>query len=1054
MKKYGKMSVIAAFTLALTLLASVVTPSFANAADENTTSGGFVSNAVEIAGENESLSGWQYYFYNSTVGAHYHSNELFVRATKNGRTGNAMELERKTADGELVIYSYLIKVEPSASYKISSFVKTVEGSGKLTYCIKEQDADKKATNDENTVLNMVEDVKNEWTETSFTYNTTATAATIVLRIKAEGVGIIDIDDITVEKFYANTVSYKLMGIGNDGTETPASYKEITADDIVKDSSDGDGKALRLDDHDVFIASFGMLPRDYNYEISFKYKSVSGQRMSFYLDNVNPSGERVWYADAISGGSTTEWTSYSYKFSAKDLDIRYFRLTSYGTYYIDEFEIKSLNEYVLNGTFESSYYGYFKIANSTSDIDGNNALFNDSSAALSSSNISTDSADGDGKSVKLSANDYLNVTYAPKKLDDDKTYTLSFKYKKLDSVSGSFIRTRLDHVTVSGPQGWYGPDEKGVEGEWTTYSFDFTTNANPNNEHVSARFVTISAQGGDFLIDDISITCKTFDDMQYMPNGSFSGAYTIGYGLNENFNVVKQSDGTYAFAASSYVEGFAKGNCYMTLDAMSSLPTGKEYTLSFDYRSGGVAAVRVFYGIGWSDATLPLSQILQCGRATNAEWVHQEVSFTHTYANAKIEIYGDANWDAACWPTYIKNVQITDKSTGETFIANQSLIAPDGGSTTIYKADFGTGNAEYTWNDWTIENGGIYGLTFEDGNKDYKICLDGSADKTATAISKDIDVTGAKFISIKKKIYYTEDSAFGSDLTVTVLAGNSEITADENGFFDLPEGTTSIKIKFSANEYVTFKKVFVQFADVGMIKTGASIRTNEPYGIRWTAGVRTADWNKLVALYGEENVKAGVLVAPFDYVKNGDTVTELTVEAFKAAGLNYVDIVTDTFNADAGKGMEGYNAFYASLVNIQTANLNRKFIARAYIAVENDGVTTYYYGEYSEENQARSIYEISKKVIVSDTESEATKQFAETGVLDKVVEVTVENGEATLAAIEGYDSPYTVTLEDGVLTISVTNAESGANISNIGIVCVNGKNYKPTVSGDVVTVSIN
>ena len=84
----------------------------------------------------------------------------------------------------------------------------------------------------------------------------------------------------------------------------------------------------------------------------------------------------------------------------------------------------------------------------------------------------------------------------------------------------------------------------------------------------------------------------------------------------------------------------------------------------------------------------------------------------------------------------------------------------------------------------------------------------------------------------------------------------------------------------------------------------------------------------------------------------------------------------------------------------------------------------------------------------------TKQFAETGVLDKVVEVTVENGEATLATTEGYKSPYTVTLENGVLTISVTNAESGANISNIGIVCVNGKNYKPTVSGDVVTVSIN
>lgn len=39
MKKFGKMSVIAAFTLAMTLLASIVAPSFADAADEKTTSG-------------------------------------------------------------------------------------------------------------------------------------------------------------------------------------------------------------------------------------------------------------------------------------------------------------------------------------------------------------------------------------------------------------------------------------------------------------------------------------------------------------------------------------------------------------------------------------------------------------------------------------------------------------------------------------------------------------------------------------------------------------------------------------------------------------------------------------------------------------------------------------------------------------------------------------------------------------------------------------------------------------------------------------------------------
>ena len=1063
MNKFGKMRVIAAFTLALTMLASVAAPSFASAEGESVIKS-FEPRAVEIDGENEALSGWQYYFYNAALDMwHYQSDELFVRATKNGRTGNAMEIERKKAENQLLVYSYAIKVEANTAYKITSFVKITDASGKLSYCVKEQDETGKATNDENAVLNTVEGIKGDWTETSFIYTTSSTAQTIVLRIKADGTGIMNIDDLTVEKTYTNTVSYRMMGIGNDGTETPASYAEITADDIVSDSSDGDGKALRLNNLDVFTATLGLLPHGYNYEVSFKYKSISGVRMSFYLDNVDPSGRRAWYADAISGGSTTEWTSYSYKFSAvaNQTDITYFRLTSYGEYYIDEFEVKSLNEFVLNGSFENAnyyhttsgenHYGYFKIANNSVDIDGNNALFNDDSI-LSTSKISTDSADGDGKSVKLAANDYLMATYAPKKLDDDKTYTLSFKYKKIDSASGSYIRTRLDHVTVGGPQGWYGPDgRQGVEGEWVTYSYDFTTNANPNNEHVSAKWVVISAQGGEFLIDDISVKCKTFDDMQYMPNGSFSGAYTNEYQMYQNFNVAKQSDGTYVFAASSATKGADNGKgCFMRLDAMELLSVGKEYTLSFDYRSGGGNAVRVFYGIGWEDKTLPLSNILSCTQATVAEWIHKEVTFTHQDSKAFLEIYGDAGIG---WPSYIRNIQITDKETGTTYITNQSLVAPDKDSSTIYTANFGAGSADYTWKDWNIVNGGIYGLTFEDGNKDYKVCLNGSAGNPATAVTKDIDVAGARLISVDKKIYFTEDSAFGSNLTVTVLAGENEIKADKNGYFSLPEGTTTIKVKFSTEEYVTFKKVFVN--DVAVLTdVGAAIRTNTPYGIRWTARVKTAAWNKLVEAYGEANVKAGVIVAPLEYLDSGETAVPFTIDAFKAANKKYVDIVTDTFNAKLENEVEGYSGFYASLVNIKAGNLNRKFIARSYVAVTKDGVTAYYYGEYSAEDNARTIYEVGKGAIASDTESENVKTFVKNEVLDKIADVTVKDGVAAMTAINGYTSPYSVSINGKVLTITVMDG-ADVNLSEVlKIVCVNGKNYKPTVSGNLATVTIN
>lgn len=1144
MKKYGKMSVIAAFTLALTLLASVVTPSFANAADENTTSGGFVSNAVEIAGENEALSGWQYYFYNNTLQWYYQSNELFVRATENGRTGNAMEIERKKSSDELWVYSYSFDVEPSTNYNISAYVKISDAAGKLVWCVKELDENGADVLDSTTGgaaqyidRHSVSGVLTEWTETSFTRKTEATTKKIILRIRAEGTGIIDIDDLTVAKTVApNTVSYRMMAIGNDGSsENPATYNEVTASNLSDDSSDGDGKSLLLKDHDVFMPSFGMLPHGVNYRLSFKYKRVTetgNERLSIYIDNMTPAIERSCYADGVSGGSTTEWTSYSYDFNAMSgqTDITFMRITSYGSYLIDELEINTLNEYVLNGSFDNTkYYGRFAIEESAGGV----------STGVTVDNTVLENGD---RTLKIEGGKIAYLRYSMV-LPKNTRYNLSFRYKKISdsekSAHGSAnkgILITTDGYKTDNSQFWdLGWQNSSSNNEWADFSYDFLSLGAGTSD---IQYIRLWACYGDYLIDDISVKCvdDTVADVQYVMNGNFGGAYIDGYEFygTSNFGFAKQSDGNFAFGSmhTTYHVGVGDRGWFRIKTDM--LEKGKEYALSFDYYANG-SGVEVL-GVYNGNASSSEKEFVSINSPVT-DWTHHEATFTAGQFNQNfLEVYGSTSGRNT---TLIRNIQITDKSTGETFITNQSLVAPDKDSITAYSSDFGTGNAEYTWKDWTIENGGIYGFVYEEGKNEYKICLDGSADKTATAISKDIDVTGVNVLKIEQKIYYAADPAFGSNLTVTVLAGDKEITADNNGYFVLPEGTTSIRVKYAANEYVTFKYVNVnthahgeecknvtgeqtnvyefsadnttctatryyacgavvktekvntelsgdtatftetgtatctatfedsdfetqtktvetpmkETPEVGM-KVGASMRTNEPYGIRWTAGVRTADWNKLVSLYGENNVKAGVLVAPFDYVKNGDTITELTVEAFKAAGLNYVDIVTDTFNAKAGEGLEGYNAFYASLVNIQTANLNRKFIARAYIAVEKDGVTTYYYGEYSEENQARSIYEISKKVIVSDTESEATKQFAETGVLDKVVEVTVENGEATLATTEGYKSPYTVTLENGVLTISVTNAESGANISNIGIVCVNGKNYKPTVSGDVVTVSIN
>ena len=980
------MRIAAAIALVAALLGSATASAVGGVTAESATPTGFETQAVEITGGNEALSGWQYYFYNETIKTYYQSNELFVRATQNGRTGNALEIERKKAGDELWIYSYSFAVESGTNYEISSFVKIADASGKLVYCIKEIDENGNDVTD-STIFSQtqyidrhsVSGVLSDWTETSFTRTTEAATKKIVLRIRAEGTGIINIDDLTVKKVIApNTNMFKMIGVGNDGkTEDPASMPVLSETNLSSDSSDGDGKSLKLNHNDVYKTVFGILPHGKTYNLSFKYKNTSGgtaDRMSIRLDNVTTAGVRAYYAapvNSTAGTPDTEWQTYNYEFTAVagQTDISWMGIASYGGYLIDE----------------------------------------------------------------------LSIT---------------------------------------------GTDEDGAT-------------------------------------------------MQYIVNGSFSGAYLEGYTYGGNYNVAKQTDGTYVFASSAVTKDSGSGSRgYLRLDT-SRLEQGKTYTLGFDYRSGGSQAVTILYGTYWQDQI----SLGDCGQSTIAGWTSKSFEFVagtqvtdrgdKTVRSATtIEIYGDAG---ISWPTYFKNISIKNAA-GNEFIENKTLVAPDGST---YTSDFGTGDTEYTWNDWNIVNGGIYGFTFENGNKDYKVCLNGSAGNAATAITKEIDVTGKNIVSVDKQIYYTADSSFGSNLAVTVLAGNNEIAANEKGYFVLPEGTESIRVKFSANEFVTFKKVYVNahahgedcanvggeqynayafasdnlsctatryyacggvaktetvetvfggdsatFTETGkatytavfkdedfdtqtvtvetpmksspevkMIKNGASVRTSEPYGIRWAAGIRTADWNKLIEVYGENNVKAGVIVAPLDYVKQAD---EFTISAFNAASLKYADIVSDTFNAEVNAMAEGYSGFYASLVNIQAGNLNRKFAARAYVAVEKDGVVTYYYGEYSAENQARSIYEVSKSAVASSTEKETVKEFAK-GVLNKVIDVTVENGNAVLTEIAGYASPYAVSLSGNVLTIT---AADGADINNVKIVCVNGKNYKPTVSGNAVTVSID
>lgn len=659
MKKFGKTGIIASAALVAALSVSSLASVMAGAQEETiVVPKGFESEAVDIAGANEALLGWQYYFYNdkdavgNDRGFSYESENLHVLATENGRTGNALHLKREKADGELVMYSYAFDVKAEQNYIIGAFVKSLcaqTANNKVTFKVKEQGANGSVIGDEHAVLNSVDGRRDKWTETTFSYKTSTSAKTLVLKICAEGVGDFYVDDITVKSSNAgvNSETYRMIGVGNDGkTEDPASMPVLSGVNLSSDSFDGDGKSLKLNHNDVYKTVFGILPHGKTYNLSFKYKNTSGgtaDRMSIRLDNVTTEGKRVWYAapvNSTAGTPDTEWQTYNYKFTAVagQTDISWIGIASYGGYLIDE----------------------------------------------------------------------LSIT---------------------------------------------GADEDGAT-------------------------------------------------MQYIVNGSFSGAYLEGYTYGGNYNVAKQTDGTYVFASSAATKDDGTGARGYLKPDVSKLVAGTEYTLSFDYRSGGSQAGSVFYGNGWGDAEENLKDICTLTQATIASWTHKEVKFT-AREGSHFEIYGDAG---ICWPTYFRNFSIKDAA-GNEFIENKTLVAPD---VVLGENEFpyGTfeGNVNYVPQDWTFEGeGNIYGLVFdtrwEAGAKpDWKICLYGTEEVPASAISKEI--------AVSKRTLALGYKAYTGSVKVSALVGDTEIEADENGFIELPEGTESVRLRFTATEYAAFKKLFL------------------------------------------------------------------------------------------------------------------------------------------------------------------------------------------------------------------------------------------------------
>lgn len=526
-----------------------------------------------------------------------------------------------------------------------------------------------------------------------------------------------------------------------------------------------------------------------------------------------SGTDEFADQLVVTGTKKDWTevkfSYRTNVSGKKLILKILA-EGEGDFLVDDITVRRANAGVNANVFGLQSIGDL---NNGATTDWQNVGMN----RMTGYNIASDSSDGDGASLKLNTEVYK--TYFGM-LPKENTYKLSFKYKRLSNDATDKLVTILDNFGIKEDgtleRKWDAGVITGGTNEWTSYEYEFSSGNAAGEFLADIQWMGLAAYGH-YLIDELAITCLSSDEkMQYLVNGHFSGAYLDGYsGLNAgNSNVARLSDGTNAIVLGNASKDGTTGNPgYLNIDT-TKLEQGKTYTLKFDYISGNITpAVRIFYGTYWNDQVTMYADA-DYPAANGTEWVSKELTFEAgkqvtdrgdgTVRNAtRFEIYGPAGG----WPTYFRNFSITDTE-GNEFIGNKTLVAPDLvlGENVFPYGTF-EGNGEYVTDDWTFTgNAGIYGLVFDEPGspEDWKLRLNGTADAPATAISKDITLTeGTTTLMVDKKVY-------NGSVETSIIAGETEIPEGDNGLFELPEGTTSIKIKFTAkNGYVALKYVDLQ-----------------------------------------------------------------------------------------------------------------------------------------------------------------------------------------------------------------------------------------------------
>ena len=183
-----------------------------------------------------------------------------------------------------------------------------------------------------------------------------------------------------------------------------------------------------------------------------------------------------------------------------------------------------------------------------------------------------------------------------------------------------------------------------------------------------------------------------------------------------------------------------------------------------------------------------------------------------------------------------------------------------------------------------------------------------------------------------------------------------------------------------------------------MQNGASVRKDEPTGLRFRSLLSKEDYNKLTENVGEgkddTSLTFGMLIAPQDYAEKkelneANVFGENAVYTFDENDTDSEKLkILNLYDNEMHETPDGVMSFTGILTNVKSVNYNRRFVGVGYIkAVDKNGKAAYKFA--SANNNARSVIEVAQAAIEkgeTDTDgvlADFTKYASLGGIVSRV-----------------------------------------------------------------------